>query len=42
MCALFGWLDYKGIVPYRVLKKLEERNELIKEGSTRNVTYRKP
>ena len=24
MCALFGWLDYKGIVPYRVLKKLTQ------------------
>ncbi len=24
MCALFGWLDYKHIVPYRVLKKLTQ------------------
>ncbi len=24
MCALYGWLDYKGIVPYRVLKKLTQ------------------
>lgn len=24
MCALFGWLDYKGIVPYRILKKLTQ------------------
>ena len=24
MCALFGWLDYKGIVPYRVLRKLTQ------------------
>ena len=24
MCALFGWLDYKGIVPYKVLKKLTQ------------------
>ncbi|MBR4627280.1 MAG: glucosamine 6-phosphate synthetase [Ruminococcus sp.] len=24
MCALFGWLDYKKIVPYRVLKKLTQ------------------
>ena len=24
MCALFGWLDYKRIVPYRVLKKLTQ------------------
>lgn len=24
MCALFGWLDYKGIVPYRALKKLTQ------------------
>lgn len=22
MCALFGWLDYKHIIPYKVLKKL--------------------
>ncbi|WP_298483808.1 class II glutamine amidotransferase [uncultured Ruminococcus sp.] len=22
MCALFGWLDYKGIVPYKTLKRL--------------------
>lgn len=22
MCALFGWLDYKGIVPHKILKKL--------------------
>ncbi|MDE5772305.1 MAG: class II glutamine amidotransferase [Ruminococcus sp.] len=24
MCALFGWLDYKHIVPYKVLKKLTQ------------------
>jgi hypothetical protein len=24
MFALFGWLDYKGIVPYKVLKKLTQ------------------
>lgn len=24
MCALFGWLDYKGIVLYRVLRKLTQ------------------
>ena len=24
MCALFGWLDYKGIVTYRVLRKLTQ------------------
>lgn len=24
MCALFGWLDYKGIMPYRALKKLTQ------------------
>ena len=24
MCALFGWLDYKGIVPYKTLKKLTQ------------------
>lgn len=24
MCALFGWLDYKGIVPYKALKKLTQ------------------
>ena len=24
MCALFGWLDYKEIVPYRVLRKLTQ------------------
>ena len=24
MCALFGWLDYKSIVPYRVLRKLTQ------------------
>ncbi len=24
MCALFGWLDYKGIVPYRILRKLTQ------------------
>lgn len=24
MCALFGWLDYKGKVPYKVLKKLTQ------------------
>ena len=24
MCALFGWLDYKGIVPYKTLKKFTQ------------------
>lgn len=24
MCALFGWHDYKGIVPYKILKKLTQ------------------
>lgn len=24
MCALFGWLDYKRIIPYKVLKKLTQ------------------
>lgn len=24
MCALFGWLDYKHIVPYKVLKRLTQ------------------
>ena len=24
MCALFGWLNYKGIVPYKVLQKLTQ------------------
>lgn len=24
MCALFGWLDYKGIIPYKVLQKLTQ------------------
>jgi glucosamine 6-phosphate synthetase-like amidotransferase/phosphosugar isomerase protein len=24
MCALFGWLDYKGIVPYKISKKLTQ------------------
>ena len=24
MCSLFGWLDYQGIVPYRVKKKLTQ------------------
>lgn len=24
MCALFGWLDYKNIIPYKVLKKLTQ------------------
>ena len=24
MCALFGWIDYKGIVPYKVLKRLTQ------------------
>ena len=24
MCALFGWLDYKHIIPYKVLKKLTQ------------------
>ena len=24
MCALFGWLDYKGIIPYKTLKKLTQ------------------
>lgn len=24
MCALFGWLDYKHITPYKTLKKLTQ------------------
>lgn len=24
MCALFGWLNYKHIIPYKVLKKLTQ------------------
>ena len=24
MCALFGWLDYKGIVPHKILRKLTQ------------------
>ncbi len=24
MCALFGWLDHKGIIPNRILKKLTQ------------------
>ena len=24
MCALFGWLDYKGIIPKKLLKKLTQ------------------
>ena len=24
MCALFGWLDYKGIIPKKILKKLTQ------------------
>ena len=24
MCALFGWLEYRGLVPYRVLRKLTQ------------------
>lgn len=24
MCSLFGWLDYQGIVPYRIKKKLTQ------------------
>ena len=24
MCALFGWLDYKGIIPQKILKKLTQ------------------
>ncbi|MCI5890321.1 MAG: class II glutamine amidotransferase [Lachnospira sp.] len=24
MCALFGWLDYKGIIPHKILKKLTQ------------------
>ena len=24
MCALFGWLDYKHIIPYKILKKLSQ------------------
>ena len=35
MCALFGWLDYKGIVPYRVLNKLTQAlaNEAEERGT---------
>ena len=24
MCSLFGWIDYKGIVPHKVLEKLTQ------------------
>lgn len=24
MCSLFGWIDYKGIIPHRVLRKLTQ------------------
>ena len=24
MCSLFGWLDYKGIIPDKVLKRLTQ------------------
>ena len=24
MCALYGWLDYKGIIPKKILKKLTQ------------------
>ena len=24
MCSLFGWLDYQGIVPHRILRKLTQ------------------
>ena len=24
MCSLFGWLDYQGVVPHRVLRKLTQ------------------
>ena len=24
MCALFGWLDYKGIIPHKILKRLTQ------------------
>ena len=24
MCALFGWLNYKGIIPKKILKKLTQ------------------
>ena len=24
MCALFGWLDYKHIIPHKILKKLTQ------------------
>ena len=34
MCALFGWLDYKHIVPYKVLKKLTQLLANAPEGTT--------
>ena len=24
MCSLFGWLDYQGIIPHKVLRKLTQ------------------
>lgn len=24
MCSLFGWLDYQGIVPHKILRKLTQ------------------
>ena len=24
MCSLFGWLDYQGVIPHRMLKKLTQ------------------
>ena len=31
MCALFGWLDYKGIVSDRLLKKLTQELQCRRE-----------
>lgn len=31
MCALFGWLDYKHIVPYKVLKKLTQALAMLRK-----------
>mgnify|MGYP004521063239 CR=1 FL=1 len=30
MCALFGWLDYKGIVSNKLLKKLRQHRTIAK------------
>ena len=39
MCALFGWLDYKGIVSNKLLKKLTQMlaNAAEERGTDANV-----